>query len=181
MNHFFKSLKFYSICFAVFVLAVGQTVTTVRFKNMKDGTVLDYRTGFLWQVCPAGLGSENASHQSTCGADNGNMNGTPTVYTWANALKYCNGLLSEKPPVLPAGKTWRLPNINELKSIVDRSQMNPAMDTSVLTTAGVDYFWSSTSVASGSSAAWTVNFFYGTSYGTSDKDFGYYVRCVATN
>ncbi|MBM9498961.1 DUF1566 domain-containing protein [Leptospira sp. 201903071] len=180
MNHFSKSLKFYFVCLTVFTLTVGQTVT-VRFEDKKDGTVLDRRTGLLWQVCPAGLGSDNASNQSTCGAENGNENGSPGVYHWMDALKYCNGALSRKPPVLPAGKTWRLPNINELKSIVDRSQMNPAMDTSVLTTGGVEYFWSSTSVITGSSAAWAVNFFYGTSYGTSDKDFGYHVRCVATN
>ncbi|OCC29320.1 PF07603 family protein [Leptospira interrogans serovar Canicola] len=77
---------------------------------------------------------------------------------WGDALRYCNGSLAKKPPVLPAGKTWRLPNINELKSIVDRSQLNPAMDTSVLI-AGGDYYWTSTTTNTNFANAWTVNFF----------------------
>lgn len=178
-----SSLKFFFISFAflnITFLSILQATST-RFDDKKDGTVLDKRTGLLWQICPAGLGSETAAHYSTCGMDSGNQNGASTAYTWANALNYCNGTLTKKPPVLPAGKTWRLPNINELKSIVDRSQMNPAMDTSILSIGGGDYFWSSSTVASNAAAAWTVNFFYGYSYSTGDKDFGYYVRCVATN
>ncbi|MCG6167181.1 DUF1566 domain-containing protein [Leptospira sp. FAT2] len=176
MKLLFKSLIF---CFCL----IGQVMATPsRYTDKEDGTVLDTRTGLVWQLCPAGLGSENSTtKRSTCGIPTtGNTNGSPIAYNWRDALNYCKGILPlKKPPVLPAGKFWRLPNINELKSIVDRSQMNPAMDTSKLIGGGVDLFWSSTSVASDSTAAWTVNFFFGTSYGSSDKDFGYYVRCVS--
>ncbi|TGL79175.1 DUF1566 domain-containing protein [Leptospira yasudae] len=181
MKLFLKSLKPILVCCCAYFFFVGQTTTpSTRFENKKDGTVVDNRTGLIWQRCPAGLGSENSTtRKSTCGADNGNVNGSSSIYNWGDALRYCKGALTRKPPVLPAGKSWRLPNIKELKTIVDRSQMNPAMDTNVLIIGTEDYFWSSTTVVSNPSSAWTVSFFYGTSYGTSDKDFGYYVRCVS--
>ncbi|XDD51131.1 DUF1566 domain-containing protein [Leptospira sp. WS92.C1] len=179
MKLYLKSFEVFILCCGLSVALVAQTPTS-RFTDNEDGTVLDYRTGLLWQKCPAGLGSETADHVSTCGVRNtGHENGSSTVYSWVNALKYCNGSLSQKPPVLPAGKSWRLPNINELKSIVDRSQLNPAMDTSVLLIGGGEYFWSSTTTDSNRAAGWAVNFFYGTSYATGDKDFGYHVRCVS--
>lgn len=41
--------------------------------------------------------------------------GSVTTMNWAGAISICSGLSL-------AGKTWRLPNINELKTIVDRNK-----------------------------------------------------------
>ncbi|HMV78892.1 MAG TPA: DUF1566 domain-containing protein [Leptospiraceae bacterium] len=65
-----------------------------------DGTILDKRTGLIWQKCAYGQAND-----ATCST-------VPTPITWANALLTCSSLSL-------AGKSWRLPNIAELSSIID--------------------------------------------------------------
>lgn len=65
-----------------------------------DGTILDKRTGLIWQKCAYGQAND-----ATCST-------APTPITWANALISCSNLNL-------AGKSWRLPNIAELSSIMD--------------------------------------------------------------
>ncbi|TGK43927.1 DUF1566 domain-containing protein [Leptospira andrefontaineae] len=159
-----------------------------RFTDNGDGTLTDKITNLIWQKCTAGVGSKDASTPpvSTCGAGNisgSDTNGAPSTFTWKEALAYCNGTGTVKPPALTgsfAGKTWRLPNIRELLSIVDRSVYNPSLDTSsfVIGTGSPDFFWSSTTSYNQLSAAWTVNFYYGYSYYNAQKVSAYYVRCV---
>ncbi|WP_165778777.1 DUF1566 domain-containing protein [Leptospira perolatii] len=93
------------------------------------GTVRDQSTGLVWQKCSMGQ-----TNNSSC-------SGTPGTVLWDAALTYCTGLSL-------GGRTWRLPNVNELLTIVDYSKYNPAIDTSstafINTPAWTDY-WTSTS------------------------------------
>lgn len=58
--------------------------------------------------------------------------------TWQNALAYCENLDY-------GGYTdWRLPNIEELKTLINRGKYNPASDFPGMPSA---YFWSSSSRA----------------------------------
>ena len=63
-----------------------------------DGTVTDTVTGLMWQQGEAGA-----------------MN-------WQNALIYCEDL------ALAGYDDWRLPNRNELHTLVDYTEFNPAID-----------------------------------------------------
>ena len=77
---------------------------------------------------------------------------------WSNAIDYCETLS------LDNHHDWRLPNIKELLSIADRSNYSSALDPvfANFDPNYIDYtFWSSTSVVSGESDAWYVNFYYG--------------------
>ncbi|MCG6166938.1 DUF1566 domain-containing protein [Leptospira sp. FAT2] len=66
-------------------------------------TVFDQNTGLLWQKCAAGLTGAGCTV------------GVVNIITWAGALAYCDVLNF-------AGRTnWRLPNANEMISIVDYS------------------------------------------------------------
>lgn len=61
--------------------------------------------------------------------------GAATV--WMDAISYCENLTLD-------GTGWRLPNINELRSIIDRSKQDPAIVTGF---ENVGYSnWSSTTV-----------------------------------
>jgi hypothetical protein len=93
----------------------------------------------------------------------------PGTYNWEEALTYCENL------TLPAGgySDWRLPNRNELQSIVDYSRFNPAIDTNFFSDTAAAYFLSSTS----SPAAWSVAFNNGTVYYWHKGSRGY-VRAV---
>ena len=104
----------------------------------KDGTVLDKKTNLTWQKCSAGLNND-----ATC-------TGTASTYTWTNTISYCTGLSL-------AGKNWRLPNVNELKSIADYSlATSPAINTTIFPATVVNFYWSSTSIIAFTSNAWSV-------------------------
>ncbi|MEA1919946.1 MAG: DUF1566 domain-containing protein [Campylobacterota bacterium] len=96
-------------------------------------------------------------------------NTTPTLMNWNEAISYCEALDLD-------GGAWRLPNINELTSLVDDTKIDPAIYGIFQNTISNDY-WSSTTDADNSEGAWIVHFSYGGqggSYKTNDN----YVRCV---
>jgi len=90
---------------------------------------------------------------------------------WQEAIDYCENTLK-----LGGYSDWRLPNINELKSIVDRGRYNPAIVNGFENTSS-NYYWSSTSSKSYSNYAWIVLFSGGRVY-SNNKSNNYYVRCV---
>ncbi|MGB5159265.1 DUF1566 domain-containing protein [Desulfobacterium sp. N47] len=112
-----------------------------------DGTVTDTKTGLMWQQAGAG------------------------TMTWTAALTYCENLQ------LAGYSDWRLPNRNELQSLVDYSKYNPAIDTVAFPGAMSSYYWSSTTSASYPAYAWLVSFYYG-SVNHGHKSSSYYVRAV---
>jgi len=89
---------------------------------------------------------------------------------WHDALNYCENLIY-------AGDTnWRLPNVNELEGLVDRSLYMPASNFPGMPT---EYFWSSSSMtaSASTSAAWSAGFYSGYITGRI-KTEEFYVRCV---
>ena len=89
---------------------------------------------------------------------------------WQSAITECEGL------ILDSFDDWRLPNKNELISIVDYSKYNKAIDSHFQNTIS-SYYWSSSTSASYTNSAWGVGFNYGdTSY--DHKYSSAYVRCV---
>jgi len=112
-----------------------------------NGTVTDNATGLIWQ-------QED---------DN-------TQRNWADAGTYCDTL------DLGGSTQWRLPTVEELISITDKSTFNPSINP-VFTNTDSSSYWSSTTNASATSYGWGVNFYYGNDY-WFDKTNTYYVRCV---
>ena len=85
---------------SAFLILFALQIEAAPFTDNTDGTVKDNATGLIWQKCSRGQGATDCS-------------GTATTATWSDAITYCSGLS------LVAGKTWRLPQVNELKTIVD--------------------------------------------------------------
>ena len=112
-----------------------------------DGTVTDTETGLMWQQDEAGY-----------------MN-------WEESLAYCENLK------LAGYDDWRLPNINELRSLVDYSTYNPTIDTYAFPNATSSYYWSSTTYFYSNGNAWPVYFLDGYVHHSSKSD-SYYVRAV---
>jgi hypothetical protein len=130
-----------------YVRCVRGNSSVSSFTDNGDGTVTDNTTRLVWQQAAA------------------------DSRDWEAALSYCEGL------TLANQSDWRLPNIKELGSIVDRSQSSPAIDTTAFPGTQSSYYWSSATYVSDTSLAWRVDFYDGyVSY--DDKDYGYYVRCV---
>jgi hypothetical protein len=140
------------------VLAVGLW-GAARFNDNGDGTVTDNGTGLVWQKCTGGQSASDCS-------------GTATDMNWQGALQYCRNLTL-------AGRNWRLPSINELKSIVDYSVYNPAINTFFFPNTEAYDYWSSSTDVNNAVLAWYV-FFYDGLVNVEDKTANYYyVRCVA--
>jgi len=89
---------------------------------------------------------------------------------WQEAIEYCESL------ELGGYDDWRLPNINELKTIIDRSRYNPAIISAFEHTSSGNY-WSSTTYEDYHDFAWNVYFYSGRVYNGS-KGNDIYVRCV---
>ena len=90
--------------------------------------------------------------------------------SWCAARDYCEDL------VLWWYTDWRLPNIKELKSIIDFNRYDPIVDTTYFTAANDDY-WSSTVNANPIYYAFKVYFDNGGDT-SGMKDGDAFVRCV---
>lgn len=134
------------------------------YRDAAKSVVVDTRTGLVWQDEPY-----TASEATAYGA---NTESGKVLY-WANAITYCENL------TLGGYADWRLPNINELKSIRDMGRSSPAIDTTFANTAS-DGYWSSTTYVAGTTYAWFVYFDNG-HVGNNDKTVSFYVRCVRGN
>ena len=129
----------------------GRLWPNPRFNDNGDGTVTDYLTDLMW-------------------TKNGNPRGSSC--NWNTAIDYCEAY------DYADHDDWRLPNINELSSLVNYSQANIStwLNSSATPFSAVQaYFcWSSSSYAYASGGAWRVHMYYGyVSYG--DKTYSYYV------
>ena len=113
-----------------------------RLTDNQDGTVTDSITGLVWL--------KNA--------------GCFSPANWASALAQVNGLANGTCGLSDgsAAGQWRLPNINELESLVDVSASNPAVTPgSPFTNVSTGIYWSSTSYfggQAGSPNAWAIRF-----------------------
>ncbi|CAA6826458.1 MAG: Unknown protein [uncultured Sulfurovum sp.] len=91
--------------------------------------------------------------------------------TWTSAIMHCENLS------LDGHNDWRLPNLNELTSLVNDGRINPSIDTTVFENTASSFYWSSTTYVGYTSSAWRVNFYSG-NQGYDSKTNSSYVRCV---
>jgi|GEM_PF-2175948 len=98
-------------------------------------------TGLLWRRCPLGLAWDAVS--SSC------QEAVAEVASWRDTLGSVSAL-SE------AGGNWRLPNIKELNSIIERRCSNPAVDTRVFPVIPAGTIWSASPVAANPASVWSA-------------------------
>jgi len=92
-------------------------------------------------------------------------------YDWEDAKRYCSNL------VLDGHSDWRLPNIDELKTLLTEKKYNGYYIKKPLSDNTKRYYWSDNIYAHNTDFAWGVYFDYANdSY--YDKADNYYVRCV---
>jgi hypothetical protein len=125
--------------------------TGVRFTDNGDGTVTDNVTALIWL--------KNANCTTFFSDDSTGHN----YRNWRNALTAANSLEDGYCGVTDGSSAgdWRLPNVNELHSLVDLTQSNPPLPSGHHFDGVQSYFyWSSTTYADYTANAWGV-FLYG--------------------
>ena len=75
------------------------------------------------------------------------------------------------------GGGWRLPSIDELAALVDRTRHNPAIDAEAFPFVQSDWYWSSTPAAWSSASAWYVYFSYGLVGDYHRNGYGFALAC----
>jgi len=130
------------------------------FAGAGAGMVLHKPTGLVWKRCAEGQSWDG----STC-------TGTAAGYTWQQAFERVDAVNAAAAGTQNLGATdWRLPNVNELKSIAELACRNPAINLTQFPAVSAWYFWSGSPFAGVPDYAWGVDFDYGYDdwYGRSD-------------
>ena len=124
------------------------------FTDNGDGTVTDNLAGLIWLQDTNCISTTHATY----GFDHDGTAGDGRV-TWQHALDFVAGINAGTYSDCGAGQTdWRLPNINELSSLVDPVQTNPALPAGHPFTGVQSYpYWSSTTRTSYTPYAGRVN------------------------
>lgn len=112
-----------------------------------DGTVTHQPTGLIWKRCVEGQRWTG----STCSRTAGN-------FTWAQALTQARN------STFAGQSDWRLPDLKELRSLVEECRFNPSINDTIFPNTPNSYFWSGSLVPNTSSYAWGVYFGYGSAY-----------------
>lgn len=125
------------------VMALGVGVATAApFVISSNGQeVTDSSSGLVWRRCPEGMVWSG-----------GECTGKYGTYTHETALQVASRVQSS------SGVAWRLPNVKELASIIDRTKYSPAVDRAVFINIPSVWFWTSTPSMTNSSAAFMVDF-----------------------
>jgi len=130
--------------YAACLTTIPATTPTSDFVDHGDGTVSHTKTGLMWKQCSEGLSGAGCA------------TGAATGHTWQAALQLAETL---NAGVGFAGfNDWRLPNIKELNSIVERQCFTPAINATLFPNTVSSWYWSSSSYAANATGAWVVGF-----------------------
>lgn len=133
--------------------------------TFSDVVVVHNTTGLMWMRCA--LGQKWSSEANVCTQDAS----TERLYTWPEALSIAHSI------EVGGYADWRLPNKNELSSIVERACTGPAINEQIYPGTALASFWTSTPSLSVTAFAWRVDFTTGTMV-PSEQTNRYNVRLV---
>lgn len=139
--------------------AIPYSTPSSDFTIYDNGTVTHNATGLMWMRCSIGQTWEGEK-----------CTGEASEFAWRQAL-------TQNGTVYAGYSDWRVPNKNELASIIELRCYNPSINEAIFPGTPASRFWSSSPYASYSNFAWDVGFDYG-DVGYSYKSSNSHVRLV---
>lgn len=128
-------------CLLLAALLLAHPLAEAAPYSLSGDEVTDAASGLVWRRCAEGM----------------DWNGTTCAGT-ALTFSHENALLRARTEAAASGKAWRLPNVKELSSLVDRSRISPSIDIAAFPATPLARFWSSSPYAGDSNYAWYVDF-----------------------
>lgn len=116
-----------------------------RFLISPDGQeVTDTHNGLIWRRCAEGIHYQE-----------NNITGNALAFTHEAALEHADREAAR------TGLSWRLPTVEELVGLVDRSRANPAINAKIFPGTPPKWFWTAAPNRGSTQNAWSVGFNYG--------------------
>lgn len=147
----------------------SQKGIALSYTDQGNGIITDNNTGKMWQKCSVGQSG------TTCSSTGSSPDYGASQINFYNATTTCKSLS------LGGYNDWRVPNIQELLSIVDYnifSSTLPAINGTYFPNTPTDIsYWSSSVYASFPNYSWYVGFVDGSTFYV-DRTNPSYVRCV---
>jgi hypothetical protein len=141
---------------------IPSTSPDSRFANNLDGTITDVVMDLMWHRCQLGRVGDDCEF--------GNLN----QYNWQEAFVQADS------NSLADYNDWRLPNRNELASLIEHRCFDPAINTNFFPNTSTSLFWTSTPYTFNAGATWYVGFSQG-SANVSTRNSDNYIRLVRSN
>ncbi|MBT4520561.1 MAG: DUF1566 domain-containing protein [Halieaceae bacterium] len=132
---------------------------TAHFTDHGNGTVTHDTTGLMWAKCVQGASGSDCT------------TGSVSKHTWQQALD------TAAASTLAAYADWRLPNMKELRSIVEEQCDATTINLAIFPNARSSHYWSASPYARFTGVAWFVDFYSGISFFT-DHGSSKYIRLV---
>lgn len=139
-----------------------ETSSTAKFNIGATGLVEDKTTGLMWSRCTYG---------QTWDQNNNTCSGSPVSITWQDALQL-SATMTEG-----GFSDWRLPNVKELATIVEKACVDPAVNATVFPASLPENYWTSTTAMDDTTTAWAVAMYNGKN-NAKDKLQDLHVRFV---
>ena len=152
----------------ILIVLVYSIVNADFVRDTNNQIIIDTKTNLIWQD------NANVIEDYKTKSVNGK-------YNWEATFEFCNNLS------IGSFINWRVPNINELKTLINYNVNRPSIYSDFVYQGAVIngsemYYISSTSLLSDSLKAWRINFYTGfTSTEAKDNSTGtpsIYLRCV---
>ena len=138
---------------------IPSSTPNTRYIDHSNGTVTDSKTGLMWMKCSLGQSGNDCATGGT------------NTYNWQEALVTADGYSF-------AGYTdWRLPNIKELRSIVEQRCYDPSINLDVFPATPISNVWSASPYSYLSNSTWVVDSYYGVASHDDRSNFSH-VRLV---
>lgn len=132
-------LNIYQSAIADCVQSIKQSAPDSRYQLQNNNKeVKDLKTNLIWQRCAVGQ-----SYSGTACV------GVESLHTWASALQFAAN----------TGSGWRLPNIKELKTLIEDSCYDMAINQKFFNDGMVKTtYWTASPNSDDGNSAWRVNF-----------------------
>lgn len=160
--HQLKSITLHSIALVVFLPSMANAFCSDRILSstpdsqfsVRGQVVVDKKSGLMWKRCGEGRSGTNCGTLSPSTFPGSYVKYGHSSFTFGQALSLASS------HNFAGYSDWRLPNLKELRSIVEERCAEPAINASVFPVTGTDsVYWTNTSSVNATfGATWTVSF-----------------------